>query len=73
MAVIIGPSTDHRVELLNQVLLNLKVAPADKVKTIGKQGRTARSLRMIVSAFAMKSRWRYSLNIEEDLSSGQRE
>jgi hypothetical protein len=46
--------------------LNLRVASLDIGKMIGKQGRTARSLRCIVSAVGMKLRHRYSLNIHED-------
>ena len=46
--------------------LNLRVAPEDVGKVIGKQGRTARSLRTILSASGMKLHRRYCLNIEED-------
>ena len=47
------------------ITLNLHVAPGDVGKVIGKQGRTARSLRTILSAAGMKFRRRYALNIEE--------
>ena len=43
----------------------LRVAPADLGKVIGKQGRTARSLRTILQAASMKHDQRYSLDIEE--------
>lgn len=46
--------------------LNVHVAPSDTGKLIGKQGRTARSLRTILSAASMKLHHRYALNIEED-------
>jgi len=46
-------------------VLNLRVAPEDIGKVIGKQGRTARSLRTIVSAAGIKLRKRYSLEILE--------
>ena len=46
-------------------VLNLRVAPEDIGKVIGKQGRTARSLRTIVSAAGIKQRKRYSLEILE--------
>lgn len=46
--------------------LNVHVAPSDTGKLIGKQGRTARSLRTILSAASMKLHHRYALKIEED-------
>lgn len=48
--------------------LKVHVAPSDTAKLIGKQGRTARSLRTILSAVSMKLHHRYVLNIEEDES-----
>lgn len=45
--------------------LNVHVAPTDTGKLIGKQGRTARSLRTILSAASMKLHHRYALNIDE--------
>jgi predicted RNA-binding protein YlqC (UPF0109 family) len=47
-------------------LLRLRVAPADVGKVIGKQGRTARSMRTILSAASMKLKHRYSLDIVEE-------
>jgi len=44
-------------------VLRLKVAQSDVGKVIGKQGRTARSLRTILSAASMKLHHRYSLDI----------
>ena len=49
----------------NQSVLELKVAPGDLGKVIGRQGRTARSLRTIVSAAGMKARKRIVLEIVE--------
>lgn len=46
------------------VLVSVRVAPADVGKVIGRQGRTARSLRTIVAAAGMTSRVRCELNIE---------
>ena len=43
----------------------LRVAPADFGKVIGKQGRTARSMRTILQAASTKHNQRYVLNIEE--------
>ncbi len=50
-------------------ILRLKVAPADLGKVIGRQGRTARSLRTILSAASMKVKHRFSLDIVEDSAS----
>ena len=47
-------------------LLRLRVAQTDVGKVIGKQGRTARSLRTILSAASMKLKHRYSLDIVEE-------
>lgn len=46
-------------------LLRLRVAQADVGKVIGKQGRTARSIRTILSAASMKLKHRFSLDIVE--------
>jgi predicted RNA-binding protein YlqC (UPF0109 family) len=46
-------------------VLELRVAPSDLGKVIGKQGRTARSIRTILSAAGMKLRKRFTLEILE--------
>lgn len=46
-------------------VLRLKVAASDLGKVIGRQGRTARSLRTILSAASMKLKHRFSLDIIE--------
>ncbi len=46
--------------------LRLRVAPSDVGKVIGKQGRTARSMRTILGAVSMKHRHRYTLDILEE-------
>jgi len=46
-------------------VLRLRVAPGDIGKVIGKQGRTARSLRTILGAASMKFRHRFALDIVE--------
>jgi predicted RNA-binding protein YlqC (UPF0109 family) len=46
-------------------VLRLRVAPEDIGKVIGKQGRTARSLRTILSAASMKLKRRFALDIVE--------
>ena len=47
-------------------VLELRVAQRDLGKVIGKQGRTARSLRTILAAAGMKLYKRYTLEIIED-------
>ena len=57
-----------RVEVLPEsggVVLRLQVSAQDLGKVIGKQGRTARSLRTILSAASMKLKQRFSLDIVE--------
>jgi hypothetical protein len=47
-------------------ILRLHVAQSDVGKVIGKQGRTARSLRTVLSAASMKLKRRFSLDIVEE-------
>ena len=47
-------------------VIRLRVAPGDIGKVIGKQGRTARSLRTILTAASMKVKHRFALDIIED-------
>jgi predicted RNA-binding protein YlqC (UPF0109 family) len=57
-----------QVEVVNQqeaTVLRLHVAPSDIGKVIGKQGRTARSLRTILGAASMKLQRRFALDIVE--------
>ena len=46
-------------------VLELRVAPADIGRVIGRQGRTVRSLRSILSAACVKSNRRYTLEVIE--------
>jgi len=46
-------------------VLELRVAPEDLGKIIGKQGRTARAIRIILGAAGMKVRKRFVLEILE--------
>ena len=46
-------------------VLELRVAQSDLGKVIGKQGRTARSIRTILSAAGMKLKKRFTLAILE--------
>jgi predicted RNA-binding protein YlqC (UPF0109 family) len=53
-------------------VLQLRVAVGDVGKVIGKQGRTARSLRTILGAASMKLQHRFALDIvEEDEDEGE--
>ncbi len=45
--------------------IRISVDPGDIGKIIGKQGRTARSLRVLVTAMGMASKQRISLDIRE--------
>ncbi len=47
-------------------ILQLRVAPGDVGKIIGKQGRTARSFRTILGAAGMRLQHRFSLDIIEE-------
>ena len=46
-------------------VLLLRVAQADLGKVIGKQGRTARSIRTILGAASMKAQHRFALDIQQ--------
>ena len=57
-----------RVDVFSEndsTVLRLHVAQTDIGKVIGKQGRTARSLRTILSAASMKYQRRFALDIVE--------
>ncbi|HZD47332.1 MAG TPA: KH domain-containing protein [Silvibacterium sp.] len=54
------------VEREESTVLRLRVAPSDVGKVIGKQGRTARSMRTILGAVSMKHHHRYTLDILEE-------
>ena len=53
------------VEGQQGTMLELKVSANDLGKIIGKQGRTARSIRSILNAASMKLKKRYGLEILE--------
>jgi hypothetical protein len=46
-----------------QTVIELEVAPDDLGKVIGRQGRTARAIRVVLGAAGQKSRRRYTLDI----------
>lgn len=47
-------------------IVELSVDPSDLGKVIGKKGRTAKSIRMLLGAVSMKLDRRYTLEILED-------
>jgi len=47
-------------------VLELHVAETDRGKVIGKQGRTAKSIRTLLGAASMKLKKRYTLEIIEE-------
>jgi uncharacterized protein len=47
----------------DQTIVELEVAQADLGKVIGRQGRTARAMRTLLSAAGQKTRRRYTLDI----------
>lgn len=55
------------------MLVNVTVAQGDVGKVIGKQGRTARSMRTILDAASRKSKVRCELNINEYINQEGRE
>ena len=54
------------VEKEGSTMLRVRVAPEDVGKLIGKQGRTARSIRTILGAVGMKYHHRFTLDIIEE-------
>ena len=65
-AVVIETIDDHE-----STVIRLRVAHDDIGKVIGKQGRTARSLRTILGAASMKMKHRFALDIVEDRDAQQ--
>jgi uncharacterized protein len=65
-ALVDHPDEVAVVEVDGEVtVLELRVAPQDLGKVIGKQGRTARAMRTLLRAVGMKSRKRFVLEILE--------
>jgi predicted RNA-binding protein YlqC (UPF0109 family) len=57
--------TVHEIAGEQVTVLELRVAPTDLGKVIGKQGRTARSIRTLLGAAGMKLNRRFTLEILE--------
>ncbi len=55
----------REIEKDQATVLELRVGPGDLGKVIGKQGRTARSMRTILGAAGMKLKKRFVLEIQE--------
>ena len=55
----------HAVEGEQVTVLELRVDPTDLGKVIGRQGRTAKSIRTILGAAGMKLKKRFTLEILE--------
>jgi uncharacterized protein len=55
----------HAVDGEQVTVLELRVAPDDLGKVIGRQGRTAKSIRTILGAAGMKLKKRFTLEILE--------
>jgi uncharacterized protein len=66
---LVDAPTEVQVTLVEEgdaTVLELRVAQPDLGKVIGKQGRTAKSIRTILGAASMKLKKRYTLEIMED-------
>ena len=60
------PAVDVReIDRGGLTLIEIRVAPADMGKVIGKQGRTIRAIRSLVNAVAVKRQRRFALEIVE--------
>ena len=55
----------NQIDAAQDTALELKVAPNDLGKVIGKQGRTARAMRNLLGATGMKFNKRFTLEILE--------
>jgi predicted RNA-binding protein YlqC (UPF0109 family) len=66
-ALVDHPDDGHvrSVEGEQVTVLELKVAPDDLGKVIGRQGRTAKSIRTLLGAAGMKLKKRFTLEILE--------
>lgn len=72
LETIVLPLVDHKDQMQiteqrrgNQTILNLKLAPEDMGRVIGKGGKRATAIRTILKAKAAGTRRRVSLNIGE--------
>jgi predicted RNA-binding protein YlqC (UPF0109 family) len=66
-ALVDNPDKVHvsQLEGSQSSILELKVAPEDVGKVIGRQGRTAQAIRVILGAAGMKLKKRYTLELVE--------
>ena len=68
-ALVDAPASVTVKEVLGErvTVLELRVAPEDIGKIIGKQGRTARCIRTLLGAGGMKQNRRFELSILEEI------
>ncbi|HEV2114325.1 MAG TPA: KH domain-containing protein [Terriglobales bacterium] len=64
-ALVDSPSEVSATVIDEEGVVELEVAPAEMGKVIGKQGRTARAMRTILSAAGAKQNKRWQLEILE--------
>lgn len=66
-AIVDNPNEVHVNEIAGEqtAVIELRVHPSDMGKVIGKQGRTAKAMRTILSASGMKIGRRFELEIIE--------
>ena len=55
----------REIDQQGATLIEVRVAPADMGKVIGRQGRTARALRTLAYAVSLKKKHRFILEIVE--------
>jgi len=63
--LLVDAPDDVFVELFDDGVIELEVAEADVGKVIGRQGRTARALRSLLSAAGHRARKHFTLEILE--------
>ncbi|MCD8161580.1 MAG: KH domain-containing protein [Clostridiales bacterium] len=57
--------TVNEIDCDGEVVLELRVAPEDMGKVIGRQGRIAKEIRTVVRSFAQRNNTRVSVEIME--------
>ena len=57
----------NQTEESNAILVELKVAPSDMGKVIGRQGRIAKAIRTVVKAGALKENKKVAVDILEEV------
>ena len=70
--LIVNHPEDVAIEAIHEdedrvMTFRIRVNPRDVGAVIGRQARNALSLRILTGAMGMKARWRYLVEIEEDI------